>query len=145
MKIKAVKIRPGEIDKAGKSRPGIQRVKWFQTTVRVRLSCISCQQAFFYFLGANQDGALKTSFTLLPSEGGTKSLADNIDLIAGSEDKLTDLTRLLTYQHIAFVWNFLIETNTEMVTTRKGTLCTGDNSGGKTLDEMNNVQYISSN
>ena len=63
---------------------------------------------FLNFLGANQDGALKTSFTLLQSEGGTTSLllADNIDLMAGSKDKLTDLARRLTYQHIAFVWKF---------------------------------------
>ena len=63
---------------------------------------------FHNFLGANQDGELKTPFTLLQSEGGLKSLrlADNIDLIAGSKDKLIDLVRRLTYQHIAFVWKF---------------------------------------
>ena len=40
-------------------------------------------------LEQNQDCALRTSLTLLPSEGGTKSLrlADNVDLIAGSKDK----------------------------------------------------------
>ena len=38
----------------------------------------------------NIDGALRTSLTLLQSEGGTKSLrlADNIDLIAGYKDIL---------------------------------------------------------
>ena len=36
-----------------------------------------------------------------------------------------------------------IETNKDMVTTRKGTPCTGDNIGGKSLDEMNNFLVTS--
>ena len=45
---------------------------------------------FLNFLGGNQDGALRTSLTLLQSEGGTKSirLAVNIDVIAGSKANL---------------------------------------------------------
>ena len=38
-----------------------------------------------------------------------------------------------------------IEMNKDMVITRKVTLCTGDNSVGKTLGEVNNYQYIGSN
>ena len=98
------------------------------------------------FLEQNQDCALITSLTPLPSESGTKSLrlADNIDPIAESKAKLTDLTTRLTYQHIYFAWRYALKrTRTWLVvTTRKGTPCTGDTIGGKTLDEMNNFQYI---
>ena len=87
----------------------------------------------------SQDCALRTSLTLLQSEGGTKSLrlADNIDLIAGSKAKLTDLTSRLTYQHVYFAG--LKQTGHGY--HHKWTLCTGDNIGGNALDEMNNIQY----
>ena len=35
-----------------------------------------------------------------------------------------------------------IETNKDMVTTRKGTPFKDDDIGGKTRDDMNNFQYI---
>ena len=59
-------------------------------------------------------------FTLLQSEGGKTFLllADNIDLIAGSNDKLKDLTSRLTLTH-SFCIEVRIETSKDMFTTRK--------------------------
>ena len=59
---------------------------------------VSCLQAFLTISWNKPRRALLTSLTLLPSEGGNKSLrlADNIDLIAGSIDKLTDIASRLT-------------------------------------------------
>ena len=55
-------------------------------------------------LEQTKTNALGASLAVLHSEGGTR-LADNIDLIAGSNDKLTDLTSRWTYQYIDFAWN----------------------------------------
>ena len=102
----------------------------------------------FIFLEQNLDFALGTSLTLLQSEGRTKPLrlADNIDLIAVSQRQTyrcyEPIDLIPTHR---FCMEVRIETNKEMVTTRKGTPCTGDNIRGNTLDDINNFQYIISN
>ena len=92
---------------------------------------------------------MKTSLTLLQSEGGTKSLrsADNIDLIAGYQ-RQTDISYVpMDLPTHNCCMEVRIETNKDIVTTRKVTPCTGDrsNSEGKTLGEVKNIQYIGSN
>ena len=52
-------------------------------------------------LEQTKTNALGASLVLLQSKG-----ADNIDLIAGSKGKLTDLTSRLTYQHIDVPWKY---------------------------------------
>ena len=101
----------------------------------------------FIFLEQNKDFALGTPLTLLPSEGGTKPLrlADNIDLMAVSQRQTCRCYESIDLPTHIFCMEVRIETIKDMVTTRKGTPCTGDNSGGKTLDELNNFQYIISN
>ena len=65
---------------------------------------------FLTFLGANQDGVLRsrrTSLTQLPiavAGGDSLRLAANIDLIAGPKDKPTDITIRLNHQHIDVAW-----------------------------------------
>ena len=76
--------------------------------------------------------------------GKSLRLADNIDLIAGSQRQTDIYYEPMDLPEHRFCMEVRIETNKDMVTTRKVTPCTGDNSEGKTLGEVNNFQYIGS-
>ena len=87
---------------------------------------MSCIQAFFDIFLEQIKTCIDDfgSLTLLQSEGGNKSLrlADNIDLVAGSIDKLTVLASRLTTNsdHLDFCVEVRLMIETKTVTTRKG-------------------------
>ena len=69
------------------------------------------------------------------------TIAYNIDLIVGSQRQTDIPYEPMDLPTHIFCMEVMIDTNKDMVTTRKVTPCTGDNSEGKTLGEVNNSQY----
>ena len=87
------------------------------TTVRVRQSCILSPSICHIFSELTRSMVWRVSLALLQSEGGKESLgfADDIDLIAGSKENLTDLTTdLPTHRPYIMTWKH-IEASRETV------------------------------